>query len=145
MTSNLFVCFIISTHLVTAIGYATSYGGERLVIKIGDTIYQAGDDLEEKVDTLQANCLIKILKVRVNPTRHAKYAVCKIYEPGDWTASVEYAKTPMLSKHDGSTCVVDVRSIEVKGKKRKLLLTDEGVVYKLKRSKLEDTVKPGFL
>ena len=51
----------------------------------------------------------------------------------------------MLTNHDGSTCVVDVKSIDVKGKKRKLLLTDEGVVYKLKRSKLEDNVKPGFL
>ena len=58
---------------------------------------------------------------------------------------VDYGKTPMLANHDGSTCVVDVKWIDGKGKKRKLLLTDEGVVYKLKKSKLEDTVKPGYL
>ena len=42
----------------------------------------------------------------------------------------------MLSKQDGSTCIVDVRSIDIKGVKRKLLLTDKGDVCKLKKSKL---------
>ena len=51
----------------------------------------------------------------------------------------------MLGKFDGSTCVVDVKSVDVKGVKRKLLLTDSGIVYKLKKSKLENSVKPGFL
>ena len=58
---------------------------------------------------------------------------------------MDFAKTPMLINRDGSTCVVDVKSVEVKGKKRKLLLTDKGLVYKLKKSKLEDTITPGFL
>lgn len=73
-----------------------------------------------------------------------KIAVCNIYEAGDWTAFVDYTKVPILSKHDVSTCIVDVKSISVKGAKRKLLLTDEGSGYKLKKSKLEDNVKPGF-
>ena len=51
----------------------------------------------------------------------------------------------MLINRDGSTCVVDVKAIDVKGKKRKVLLTDQGTVYKLKRSKLEDSVQPGYL
>ena len=76
---------------------------------------------------------------------HSKYAVCTIYEPQDWTAFVDYGKTIILGKLDGSTCVVDVKAIDVKGVKRKLLLTDKGQVYKLKKSKLEDSVKPGFL
>ena len=51
----------------------------------------------------------------------------------------------MLNKFDGGTCVVDVRSVEVNGIKRKLLLTNDGDVYKLKKSKLEETIKPGFI
>ena len=74
-----------------------------------------------------------------------KYAICGIYEFGDWTAMVEYTKIPMLRKFDGSTCMVDVKSVDIKGVKRKLLLTDNGTVYKLKISRLEETVTPGFI
>ena len=55
----------------------------------------------------------------------------------------DYSKTPMLSTFDGSTSVVDVRTVDVKGTKRKLLLTNTGDIYKLKKSKLEETLKPG--
>ena len=134
-----------TAHIVSAIGQATSYGGERLVVKIGDTFYQAGKDLEEKITTLQCDCIVKIEKIRVNQSRHVKYAICSVYEAGDWTAYVDYASTKILAIHDGSTCVVDVKSIDVKGKKRKLLLSDEGQVFKLKKSKLEDTIQPGYL
>ena len=55
----------------------------------------------------------------------------------------DYSKTPMLSTFDGSTSVIDVKSINVKGIKRKLLLTNTGAVYKLKKSKLEERLRPG--
>ena len=142
--NNLSTLSIDSTHKVSAIGYAKSYGGERLVIKIGDTFYQAGEDLENKIDKFQFNCILKIEKMRVNPSRNTKYAVCSIYKPGDWTACVNFAKTPMLTNRNGNTCVVDVKTVVIKGKKRKLLLTDKGLVYKLKQSKLEDSITPGF-
>ena len=58
---------------------------------------------------------------------------------------VDYAKASILNKFDVSTCVVDVRSVDVKGVKRKLLLAYDGDVYKLKNSKLEETVSPGFI
>ena len=54
-----------------------------------------------------------------------------------------YIETPMLSKFDGSTTVTDVRTVDVKGKKRKLLLTNTGEIYKLKKSKLEESLRPG--
>jgi len=143
--NNLSTLPVGSTHKVSAIGHATSFGGERLVIKIDDTFYQAGEDIEKKEANLQPDCLVKIEKKRVNISRRAKYAVCNIYEAGDWTAFVDYTKLPILSKRDGTTCIVDVKSIDVKGTKRKLLLTNKGSVYKLKKSKLEDIVTPGFL
>ena len=49
---------------------------------------------------------------------------------------------------DGETCVLDVRTVEVRGQQRKLLLTDRGdapVVYKLKKSKPEESIKVGFV
>ena len=143
--SNLTALPLGSTNKVSAIGYAKSYGGERLVVKIGETFYQAGEDVEKKIDQIKLDCILKIDKIRLNLSRRTKYASCLIYEPGDWTAFVDFSKTPMLLNRDGSTCVLDVKSIEVKGKKRKLLLTDKGAVYKLKQSKLEDSIKPGYL
>ena len=35
-----------------------------------------------------------------------------------------------------------VRSVAYKGQKRKLVLTEDGAIYKIKRSRLEDHVKP---
>ena len=144
--ANLVTFPVGSTHKISALGMATSYGGTaRLVVKIGELFYQAGEDLEEKLSTLQPDCIVKIEKGRASHSRRAKYAICSVYEAGDWTAFVDYARTPIFAKHDGSTFVVDVKSINVKGTKRKLLLTDEGDVYKLKKSKLEDAIKPGYL
>ena len=59
---NLIVLPIGSVHKLDAIGNITHYGTPRLVVKIGDKIYQAGQDLEEKVDQLTLNCSIKIEK-----------------------------------------------------------------------------------
>ena len=58
---------------------------------------------------------------------------------------MDYTKTLMLSIQDGSTYTVDIRSVAIKGVKRKLLLTDKGDVYKLKKSKLEETIEPGYV
>lgn len=38
---------------------------------------------------------------------------------------------------------MDVKSVETRGKKRKLVLVEDGTVYEIKRSKLEDTVQAG--
>ena len=133
-------------------GYINHYGTERLVVSVDEQIFQAGDDLEEKVDKLKYMCKIKIEKIRTNTKRHVKYAVCSVFEKGDWTASVEYGNVPILPKNkmDGETCVLDVRTVEVKGHKRKLLLTqredeDPQIIYKLKKSKLEENIKVGLI
>ena len=39
--------------------------------------------------------------------------------------------------------VLDDKPMEHKGQKRKLLLTEDGTVYKVKRTKLENTINPG--
>ena len=70
---------------------------------------------------------------------------CSIIQSGQWHKLVNYSKTPLLTTQDGSTCVIDVQTIEHKGQKRKLLLTDNGQVFKLKKSRFEETVKPGFV
>ena len=142
---NLTVLPVETIYKLFAVGYITHYGTSRLVVKIEENIYQAGQDLEEKVDKLTLGCSIKIEKIRTDRDRHIKYAICSIYEKGDWTSMVDYTKTSMLSKFDGNTCIVDVRSVDVKGSKRKLLLTNAGDVYKLKKSKLEETITPGFI
>ena len=37
--------------------------------------------------------------------------------------------------------VMDIKYVEHKGHKRKLLLVEDGTIYKVKRSKLENTVE----
>ena len=140
---NVTVLPVGSVHKIEGIGHIAHYGTPRLVLKINENIYQAGQDLEEKEGQIAPACSIKIEKIRVNRDRHVKYAICTIYENGDWTALVNYCKTPILSRFNGSTNVVDVRTVNVKGVKRKLLLTDTGEIYKLKKSKLEERLKSG--
>jgi len=95
---------------------------------------------------------MKIEKIRTNRNRHLKYAVCSIYEKGDWTVYLDYTKMDFLpdEKMDGDTYILDVRTINFKGKKRKLLLTkreeeEEAVVYRLKKPKLEEKIKVGMI
>ena len=144
--SNLATLQIKSVHNVDTLGFVQHYGRERLVVSIGGTIFQAGDDLEENVDQLKNLCKIKLEKIRTNKNTKQKYAVCSVYEKGDWTALVDYNKVQMLPKMRMDRCVLDVRDVEVRGQKRKLILTDKGdgpVIYKFKKSKLEENVKVG--
>ena len=149
---NLISLGVGSVHIVDGQGYINHYGTERLVVSLDGHIFQAGDDLEEKVLLLKNICKIKIEKIRTNVTTRKKYAVCSVFEKGDWTASVEYGNVPLLPRNemDGETCVLDVRTVEVKGHKRKLLLTqredeDPQIIYKLKKSKLEENIKVGLI
>ena len=128
------------------------YGTERLVVSVDGKIFQGGDDLEEKVVHLKNIYKIKIEKLRTNVNTRKKYAVCSVFEMGDWTASVKYENVPIFPKNkmDGETCVLDIRTVEAKGQKRKLLLTqredgDPQIIYKLKKSKLEENIKVGFI
>ena len=133
-----------SVHTVTAIAHITHYGRERLVVKIDDCLYQAGEDLEAKVDQLKADYLVRIDKVAANRSTRIKYAKCTIFKKGDWSAMVDYTKMPMMRDFDGTHCVIDVRTVEIKGQKRKLALMDSSEVYRLKKSKFEESVKPGY-
>ena len=131
-------------------GYIEHYGRERLVVSVDGKVFQAGKHLEENVNQLKHMCKIKIEKVRTDKNGNVKYVICSVYEKGDWTAVIKYQNVPLLPQKamDGETCVLDVRTVEVRGQKRKLLLTDRGdgpVVYKLKKSKLEESIKVGFV
>ena len=143
---NLIALPIGSVHNVDGWGFLKHYGIERLVISLDGKIYQAGDNLEENIRELKYLCKIKIEKIRTNTKRHVKYAVCSVYEKGDWTVLVDYNKVKMLPKMRMNRCVLDVRDVEVRGQKRKLILTDNGdgpVIYKFKKSKLEENVEVG--
>jgi hypothetical protein len=134
-----------STYILVAIGYVEHYGQERLVVKLADgTIYQAGDNLEEQKEQLTAECKIIVSKTKLSSTRR-KFAVCKVVQRGDWAGALDYEKVPLLpaSKKRKAIKVLDVKPIEHKGQKRKLVLAADGNVYKVKRSKLENTVKGG--
>ena len=135
-----------STYTVSAVGYIEHYGQQKLAVKLDNgVIFQAGDNLEQQKEQLADGCKIVIDKVRVNNSTKRKYAVCKIVQKGDWAGVLHYGQVPLLPANNkrNSLKVVDVKSIEHKSKKRKLLLVEDGSVYKVKRSKLEDTVQPG--
>ena len=135
-----------STHIVVAIGHIDHYGQQKLIVKLQDgTIYQAGDYLEQLKEQLRDGCKIIINKVRVNNSTKRKFAICKIVQRGDWFGVLDYEKVPLLpaKKKRSLLKVLDVKPIEHNGQKRKLVLTEEETVYKVKRSKLENSVKAG--
>ena len=133
-----------SVHKIKGIGYIQHYGKDKLVVQLAEKLYQAGEDLESKVNEIVEDGYLKIEKVRLNHTTRIKFAVCAVYSSNDWSALIEYNKIPFIKKFDGTLCVMDVKEVNVKGQKRKLLLSDDGQVYRIKRSKLEDSIKPGF-
>ena len=135
-----------STHTVTAIGYIDHCGQEKLIVKLDDgTTYQAGDNLEQQKEQLRNDCKIVISETKLSPTRK-KFAICKVVRKGDWTGLVDNKKMPLLpaNKKRGFLKVLDdVKSVEHKGQKRKLLLAEDGTVYKVKRAKMENSVEAG--
>ena len=55
-----------------------------------------------------------------------------------------YKQVPMLSSKNKGAKVLDVKTITHNSQKRKLVLLEDGNVNKIKKSKLEDNVKPGL-
>ena len=134
-----------STHTVTAIGYIEHYGQQKLVVKLGDGIlYQAGENLERQKEQLTEMCKIVISKTKLSQTRK-KFAVCKIVQHGDWAGVLDYDDVPLLpaKKKRSALKVLDVKPVEHRGQKRKLLLAEDGTVYKVKRSRMENNVEAG--
>ena len=50
----------------------------------------------------------------------------------------------MLSSKNKDAKVLDVKTVTHNSQKRKLVLLEDGNVYKINRSKLEDNVTPGI-
>ena len=120
-----------STHIVVAIGHIEHYGQQKLVFKLDDGIlYKAGDNLEQQKKLLKNGCNIIINKVRVNNSTKRKFAICKIVQRGDWAGVVEYEKVLLLpeNKKRNVVKVLDVKSVEHKGQKCKLLLAEDETV-----------------
>ena len=65
-------------------------------------------------------------------------------QQGDWSGLVYYKQVPMLSSKNKDAKVLDVKTVTHNSQKRKLVLLEDGNVYKIKKSKLEDNVKPGL-
>ena len=51
----------------------------------------------------------------------------------------------MLSSKNKDSKVLDVKTVTHNFQKRKLVLLEDGNVYKFKKSKLEDHVSPGII
>ena len=107
-------------------------------------IYQAGDDIEQQKEQLTHKCKIIITKTKLTATRK-KFAICKILQKGNWAGVLDYDKVTLLPPNNKrkSVKVLDVQSVEHKGKKRKLVLVEDGTVFNIKRSRLEDSVQAG--
>ena len=130
---------------IEAIAWIAWNGKDKLLVQVDGVMYQAGLDLETNVNEITGNSYVRIDKHRFNRNTRRKFALCTIIQAGQWHKLIDYARAPLLKVQDGSTCVLDVQSVEVKGQKRKVILTDKGEVYKLKKSKLEESIKPGFI
>ncbi len=116
---------------VKEIGFISYYGIDRMIVLTDKGSFQAGEDLENKVGAITQDCLIKILRTKLNKS-HRKFACCDIYERKDWSVFVDYENTPIFRDFSGNNCVVDVRTVDIKGQKRKLLMLDGGDIFRRK-------------
>jgi hypothetical protein len=88
---------------------------------------------------------IVVNKTKVNNSTKRRFAVCKVVQSGDWSGLLDDEKVRLLPANKKCKVfkVLDVKPIERKGQKRKLVLTEDGTVYKVKRSEQENNVKAG--
>ena len=105
--------------------------------------YQVGEFLEACKDRLLSGCKTIIEKFRLDKARR-KGAVCKIIQRGDLSGLVDYKQVPMLSSKNKDAKVFDVKTVIHNSQKSKLVLLEDGNVYKIKKAKLEDQVSPGL-
>ena len=72
--------------------------------------------------------------------------MCKIVQQGDWSGLVDYKQVPMLSLRNKDAKVLDVKTVTHNSQEQehKLVLLEDGNVYKIKKSKLEGNFKPGL-
>ena len=68
----------------------------------------------------------------------------KLYKKSDWSGLVDYKQVPMLSSKNKDAKVLDVKTVTHSSQKRKLVLLEDGHVYKIKKSKREDQLSPGL-
>ena len=131
-----------STHTVVAVGHIEHYGQQKLVVKHTLPSWRQFRAAER---TAKNCCNIIINKVRVNDSTKSKFAICIIVQRGDWAGVVDYEKVPLLpaNKKRNAVKVLDVKSVEHKEVKRKLLLVEDGTVYKVKRSRMGNNVEAG--
>ena len=76
--------------------------------------------MENKIGAITQDWFVIVLRTKLNISNR-KFACCDIYEKGDWSVIVDYKNTPIFNDFYGRNCVVDVRTVDVKGQKRKLL------------------------
>ena len=129
---------------MTGIGYAKHYGQNKLVVQLDNSVsYQGGEFLEACKDRLLSGCKIIIEKFRLDKARR-KSVVCKIIQRSDLSGLADYNQVPMLSSKNKDAKVLDVKTVTHNSQKRKRNSLEDGNVYKIKKSKLEDQVSPGL-
>ena len=129
---------------MTGIGYAKHYGQNKLVVQLDNSVsYQGGEFLEACKDRLLSGCKIIIEKFRLDKARR-KSVVCKIIQKSDLYGLVDYKQVPISSSKNKDAKVLDVKTVTHNSQKRKRNLLEDGNVYKIKKSKLEDQVSPGL-
>ena len=134
-----------TTKQVTAIGWQSFRGKERLLIELDNVMYQAGTNLEDQKDFLTQGCAIRIDKITTIRSSRQKEGICSIIQPGEWHKLVNYMNCSLLNSTHSSNDkrVLDIKEVEVKGSKRRLVLTDKGVFRFNKRAKIEKEVRVG--
>ena len=121
-----------SVHAVSGIGYAKHYGKDKLVIQLDNGVsYQAGEFVKACKDRLLDGCKIIIENLEWIK-QGEKSALCKIVQKGDWSGLVDYKQDPMLSSKNKDAKMLDVKTVTHNYQKRKLVLLEDGNVYKIK-------------
>jgi hypothetical protein len=133
--------------IIGAHDIVTKTGEEDMVVELEDgSRFVGGEDLVKKKDLLSKECRVSIEKVK-GGKRKTSYAVVKTGRKREWGALVDYKSATMLpsKRLRMKVKVIDTSVVVNKGQKRKLILDDNGDVYRFKKSKLEEKVKPNDL
>ena len=92
--------------------------------------------------------MVKIEKIRLNTKRHVKYAVCSIYEKGDWTVFLDYGKMEFLPNEKMDLVPISwMFELSISSGRKKSYFLQREVkerklfVYRLKKLNIEEKIK----
>lgn len=136
-------------HVIKSVDQKESDGEEKILITLMDgKTYELCDNLKPDIADWKPGSQFIIEKKGTDKRTKKTYVKCRTAAEGDWAGLLKYSEIALYTKK--RIFLYFVRVIDIaykihKRKKRKIVLTENGDVYRFFPCKFESNVRPGWM